>query len=242
MNMAAKLLAERYSRLDLPDLKAIAEAPEGEYLPEAIDAARSELAKRALDQEGEPAGLPDESPPRQSRSRTVFAVVMIFAGLTQIIQGLWIAFSLPQAPSWGLLLWGAGLLLAGVIFSYMASVVDRAFWEHVVKVYALTGFAGAASAGIHLAFGKTRSEDGLTQLLQGSLAIMLAVAVAIWRRHRSTGRMDDPEGQLARLERQGLLRRASALPPQDILTGAPPRSSEGASALEALLAERKDGR
>jgi prevent-host-death family protein len=53
---------------------------------------------------------------------------------------------------------------------------------------------------------------------------------------------DDPEGRLARLERQGLLRRASAPPPREILMEAPPRPSEGASALEALLAERRDGR
>ncbi len=51
---------------------------------------------------------------------------------------------------------------------------------------------------------------------------------------------DDPEGRLARLERQGLLRRASAPPPGDILTEAPPRPSEGASVLEALLAERRE--
>jgi prevent-host-death family protein len=53
---------------------------------------------------------------------------------------------------------------------------------------------------------------------------------------------DDPEGRLARLERQGLLRRASAPPLREILMEPPPRPSEGASALEALLAERRDGR
>jgi prevent-host-death family protein len=52
---------------------------------------------------------------------------------------------------------------------------------------------------------------------------------------------DDPEGRLARLERQGLLRRASAPPPREILMEAPPRPSGGTSILEALLAERLDG-
>jgi prevent-host-death family protein len=53
---------------------------------------------------------------------------------------------------------------------------------------------------------------------------------------------DDPEGRLARLERQGLLRRASAPLPREILMARPPRPSEGASALDALLAERRDSR
>lgn len=53
---------------------------------------------------------------------------------------------------------------------------------------------------------------------------------------------DDPEGRLARLERQGILRRASAPPPREVLMTPPPRPSQGASALEALLAERRDGR
>ncbi len=53
---------------------------------------------------------------------------------------------------------------------------------------------------------------------------------------------DDPEGRLARLERQGFLRRASAPFPREILMQGPLRPSESASALEALLAERKDGR
>jgi hypothetical protein len=56
------------------------------------------------------------------------------------------------------------------------------------------------------------------------------------------GGEDDPEGRLARLERQGLLRRGSAPPPREILMAKPPRPSEGTSALEALLAERREGR
>ena len=56
------------------------------------------------------------------------------------------------------------------------------------------------------------------------------------------GKGNDPEGRLARLERQGLLRRASTPLPREILMAKLPRPSEGASVLEALLAERKDGR
>src|SRR3954451_20609442 len=56
------------------------------------------------------------------------------------------------------------------------------------------------------------------------------------------GEGDDPEEQVARLERQGLLRRASAPLPREILMAPPPRPTEGASALEALLHERQNGR
>lgn len=52
MTTAAESLADRYSRFDSPDLKAIVESPEGDYLPEAREAARAELALRA--QSGEP--------------------------------------------------------------------------------------------------------------------------------------------------------------------------------------------
>ena len=53
---------------------------------------------------------------------------------------------------------------------------------------------------------------------------------------------DDPEGRLARLERQGLLRRASGPLPQEILSANPPAPSQSASALGALLDERREGR
>ena len=53
---------------------------------------------------------------------------------------------------------------------------------------------------------------------------------------------EDPEGRLARLERQGLLRRGSAPLPREILMKKPPKPAAGASALEALLTERREGR
>jgi prevent-host-death family protein len=52
----------------------------------------------------------------------------------------------------------------------------------------------------------------------------------------------DPEGRLARLERLGLVRRAEAVPPQELLTRRPPAPRGGASITEALLAERRSGR
>ena len=56
----------------------------------------------------------------------------------------------------------------------------------------------------------------------------------------ATGAGDDPEGRLARLERQGLLRRASAPLPCEVLMANPPQD-DGASVLEALLTDRREG-
>jgi prevent-host-death family protein len=52
----------------------------------------------------------------------------------------------------------------------------------------------------------------------------------------------DPEGRLARLERRGLLRRAEGPVPKTLLSQKPPSPENGASVLEALLAERRSGR
>jgi prevent-host-death family protein len=51
----------------------------------------------------------------------------------------------------------------------------------------------------------------------------------------------DPEARIARLERQGLLRRASAPVSREVFEKKLTPPSEGASALEALLAEREEG-
>jgi len=51
------------------------------------------------------------------------------------------------------------------------------------------------------------------------------------------------EGRLARLERQGLVRRPSASPPsKKVLATPPPRPRGGARLSEALLAERRESR
>ena len=52
----------------------------------------------------------------------------------------------------------------------------------------------------------------------------------------------DAEGRLARLERQGVVRRASAPTPRELLSREPPAARDGASALAALLEERETGR
>jgi prevent-host-death family protein len=80
------------------------------------------------------------------------------------------------------------------------------------------------------------------QVRHGETILILDRGRPVARLESVQGGEDDPEGRLARLERQGLLRRGSAPPPREILMAKPPRPSAGVSALEALLAERRDGR
>jgi len=80
------------------------------------------------------------------------------------------------------------------------------------------------------------------QVQHGETILILDRGRPVARLASVLGEEDDPEGRLARLERQGVLRRALAPPPREVLMAKPPRASEGASALEALLTERRDGR
>lgn len=190
MTIPAESLTERYSRLDSPDLKAIVESPEGDYLPEAREAARAELARRA--QSGEPEDLPEEPAARPSRARTYFAVFMIFAGGSLIFQGVLLLIPFLLSPVWEQALWGTLMLLAGLAFTYMASAIDRGFWGHFVKTYAIVGFVRlwnpgwhlliAWSPGWHLETGKVKDGDDLMSFLQGALMIVLSLTVHFWRR------------------------------------------------------------
>lgn len=80
------------------------------------------------------------------------------------------------------------------------------------------------------------------QVQHGETILILDRGRPVARLESVRGEGDDPEGQVARLERQGLLRRASDPLPREILMAAPPRLTEGASALTALLDERRNGR
>lgn len=52
----------------------------------------------------------------------------------------------------------------------------------------------------------------------------------------------DVEGRAARLERQGVLRRARSAAPKRVLTTRPPSPQGGARLSHAVIAERRDGR
>jgi prevent-host-death family protein len=57
-----------------------------------------------------------------------------------------------------------------------------------------------------------------------------------------TGAAEDPDGRVARLERRGGLRRAMAPPPRALILKATARTRKPSGVLEALLAERREGR
>jgi prevent-host-death family protein len=79
------------------------------------------------------------------------------------------------------------------------------------------------------------------QVQHGETILILDRGRPVARLESVVGAGDDPEGRLARLERQGLLRRASDPLPREILMAKAPQA-ESASALEALLDDRRNGR
>lgn len=142
------------------------------------------LADRSsrLGQSGEPEELPERPAVRQSRIRTVFSICLIFAGCSLILQGALSLVSVLASSLWEQALWGSVLLLAGLLFTYMASVIDRGFWGHFVKLYAIFGFLIAWLPGWHIVVRKVEDGDDLMNFLQGASMIVLALAVHFWRR------------------------------------------------------------
>ena len=57
-----------------------------------------------------------------------------------------------------------------------------------------------------------------------------------------TGHEGEQDGRLSRLLRDGVVRSRRAEPPRALFTSQPPRASAGASAVGALLEERREGR
>jgi hypothetical protein len=82
----------------------------------------------------------------------------------------------------------------------------------------------------------------LTEAKNNLSALVEQVQHGETRLGSALGEGNDPNVRVARLECQGLLRRASAPLPREILMTPPPRPSEGASVLDALLDERRDER
>lgn len=80
------------------------------------------------------------------------------------------------------------------------------------------------------------------QVQHGETILILDRGRPVARLESVLGEEDDPEGRLARLERQGVLRRASAPVSRELLMEKGPRPAEGGSALQALLADRREGR
>jgi antitoxin (DNA-binding transcriptional repressor) of toxin-antitoxin stability system len=58
----------------------------------------------------------------------------------------------------------------------------------------------------------------------------------------TSGPASDPDGRLSGLIRDGIVRPARAAPRPALFTDQPPRPNAGASAVAALLEERREGR
>jgi len=93
----------------------------------------------------------------------------------------------------------------------------------------------------------TETKNQLSALID---AVRHGETVLILDRNRPVARLEsvvtadaqDAEGRLARLERSGVLRRARRRLSKSFLSGPLPKPRKGTSILDALLAERRDGR
>ena len=94
----------------------------------------------------------------------------------------------------------------------------------------------------------SEAKNGLSALLD---RVRHGETVVITDRHRPVARLvpvpaadpgDPDEGRLARLERAGVVRRATEPPSEEILRVSPPAAESGGDVLAALLAERHEAR
>jgi prevent-host-death family protein len=88
----------------------------------------------------------------------------------------------------------------------------------------------------------TETKNNLSALIdlvrQGETILVLDRGRPVARIESAITDDGDDQGRLARLERQGMVRRASMPLPREILAERPPRPQAGGSALKALLEER----
>jgi prevent-host-death family protein len=93
----------------------------------------------------------------------------------------------------------------------------------------------------------TEAKNRLSALIDG---LRGGAPVLIVDRGRPVARLEpvtrglasDPDGRLSRLIRDGIVRPARAALPRALFDDEPPRPKPGASAVAALLAERREGR
>ena len=81
----------------------------------------------------------------------------------------------------------------------------------------------------------------IDQVRHGETILVLDRGRPVARLESAVTELASADGRLARLERQGLVRRASSPAPREILLESPPAAA-GASILQALLDERETGR
>jgi len=93
----------------------------------------------------------------------------------------------------------------------------------------------------------TEAKNSLSALIDG---LRGGSSVLIVDRGRPVARLEavtgdeagQEDGRLARLVRDGLVRPRRIPPPQSLFSSAPPQALAGASSVDALIEERRDGR
>ncbi len=92
----------------------------------------------------------------------------------------------------------------------------------------------------------TEAKNNLSALID---RVKAGSSILIVDRGRPVARLEPISGptasagdRLSRLVRDGIVRPARSLVPKDIFTSSPPKAEDGASAVQALLDERRDGR
>jgi prevent-host-death family protein len=92
----------------------------------------------------------------------------------------------------------------------------------------------------------TEAKNQLSALLDrvqaGETVLIVDRGIPVARLEGAVAAPDEYDGRLKRLERRGLVRRAAAMPPDSIPVDELPRPRRGASAVAALLEERRTGR
>jgi prevent-host-death family protein len=88
-------------------------------------------------------------------------------------------------------------------------------------------------------------KNGLSRLVdqvRAGESILVTDRGVVVARLEPAGAGPEPRGRLERLERAGLLRAGRAAPPVELIRSPAPRAAPGASLVQILLDERRDGR
>jgi len=89
---------------------------------------------------------------------------------------------------------------------------------------------------------KNRLSALIDQVRGGESVLIVDRGTPVARLESAVSAAPDAEGRVARLERAGSVRAARKPPAIDLLSTPPPTQRSGASALAAILEERRDGR
>ena len=89
---------------------------------------------------------------------------------------------------------------------------------------------------------KNRLSALLDRVRQGHSIVIEDRGVPVATLEPMAGRSVDPHGRIARLERQGVLRRPVAAPTKPTLSTRPPRPRKGRKASDIIIDDRREAR